>query len=215
MARARTKPEPRPYHHGDLRAALLAAAEKILEKDGIQALTLRAAARAVGVSHTAPQNHFGDLTGLLSELAAVGYQRMTAALTEARETGDDAPIERARRTGQAYVRFARAHPGLFVLMYRSERLDADRPSLRDAIEASREALRQTAPPAARAAPPLRQAAAGVARWSIVHGFSLLLIEGRLSAILRALPGDVTADDLLDAVLDVSRVDAMAREIARR
>src|SRR5262245_33569186 len=77
MKKSRTKPEPRPYHHGDLRAALLAAAEEILEKEGIQALTLRAAARAVGVSHTAPQNHFGDLTGLLSELAAIGYRRFT------------------------------------------------------------------------------------------------------------------------------------------
>ena len=59
---------PRAYHHGDLKAALLAAAEAILERDGIQALTLRAAARAAGVSHAAPANHFGDLTGLLSEL---------------------------------------------------------------------------------------------------------------------------------------------------
>ena len=63
----------RRYHHGDLKAALLAEAETILERDGIQALTLRAAARAAGVSHAAPTNHFGDLSGLLSELAAVGF----------------------------------------------------------------------------------------------------------------------------------------------
>ncbi|MER2507799.1 MAG: TetR family transcriptional regulator, partial [Amaricoccus sp.] len=62
---------PRAYHHGNLREALLAGAERILERDGADALTLRAAARAVGVTHAAPRNHFGDLTGLLSELAAL------------------------------------------------------------------------------------------------------------------------------------------------
>ena len=66
--------ELKPYHHGDLKSAVLAAAEKILETEGVDALTLRAVARMVGVSHTAPKNHFGDLEGLLSELAAVGYR---------------------------------------------------------------------------------------------------------------------------------------------
>ena len=79
-AKARAKPELKPYHHGDLRSAVLAAAEKILETEGVDALTLRAVARMVGVSHTAPKNHFGDLEGLLSELAAVGYRRFGAAL---------------------------------------------------------------------------------------------------------------------------------------
>src|ERR1700729_145260 len=98
----------RPYHHGDLKAALLAEAETILERDGVQALTLRAAARAVGVSHAAPANHFGDLTGLLSELAAVGFGRFTAALVAAKAAAGDNP--RAMRTamGRAYVGFARA-----------------------------------------------------------------------------------------------------------
>src|ERR1700679_1446541 len=81
----------RPYHHGDLKTALLQEAELILERDGIQALTLRAAARAAGVSHAAPANHFGDLTGLLSELAAVGYNRFSMALTAAGEAAGPDP----------------------------------------------------------------------------------------------------------------------------
>src|SRR5215471_18022333 len=68
-----------PYHHGALREAMLEAAERILERDGIAGLTLRAAAREAGVSHAAPKNHFGDLRGLLSELAAVGFARFGAA----------------------------------------------------------------------------------------------------------------------------------------
>src|SRR5262245_66654252 len=65
-----------PYHHGSLREAVLRAAESILKRDGIRGLTLRAAAREAGVSHAAPKNHFGDVTGLLSDLASDGFARI-------------------------------------------------------------------------------------------------------------------------------------------
>ncbi len=65
-----------PYHHGDLHEALLQAAERVLERDGLAGLTLRAVAREAGVSHAAPTHHFGDLTGLLSELAAIGFRQV-------------------------------------------------------------------------------------------------------------------------------------------
>lgn len=199
----------RPYHHGNLQEALLTAAEKILEKEGIQALTLRAVARMVGVSHTAPQNHFGDLTGLLSELAAVGFQRFSAALRAAADSAGADPRDRNRATGRAYIRFARSYPGLFVLMYRSERLDDRRPALRAGIEAGRDALRQTAPAAEQGVAPLRLAAAGAARWSLVHGFAMLLIDGRFEGLMKSVPGGTDPDQLLEAMLDVVRVDARA------
>ena len=79
-----------PYHHGALRAALLNAAEAILERDGIAALTLRAAAREAGVSHAAPAHHFGSLSGLLSELAASGFVRFGERMqAEAEAVGPD------------------------------------------------------------------------------------------------------------------------------
>jgi hypothetical protein len=83
-ARGRRKPgaprsaaasEEAPYHHGALRDALLLAAERVLERDGLAGLTLRAVAREAGVSHAAPTHHFGDLTGLVSELAAIGFRQ--------------------------------------------------------------------------------------------------------------------------------------------
>jgi AcrR family transcriptional regulator len=196
-----------PYHHGNLRAALLTAAEEILERDGIQALTLRAAARAAGVSHAAPAHHFGDLKGLLSDLAAAGYLRFAAALSAATARAGMDPRAKMIAMGRAYVRFARTYPGLFALMFRSERLDADRPSLREAIEAARQVLRQgiAASAAGRALPPLESAARAVAAWSLVHGFAVLLLDGRLSSLLASLPGDETADSLLDAVLNCTRV----------
>lgn len=198
----------RPYHHGDLRAALLSHAEAILERDGIQALTLRAAARAAGVSHAAPTNHFGDLTGLLSELAAVGYRRFAAQLSAAMAAAGPDPTARLRAQGRAYVDFARTHPGMFVLMFRSERLDAERPALRDAIATARNVLRSGIADRASGPPPspMRAAAMGTALWSLVHGFAMLLVDGRLQPILDRLPGAPDADALLDAVFDVTKVE---------
>ncbi|MBB3810569.1 TetR/AcrR family transcriptional regulator [Pseudochelatococcus contaminans] len=190
----------RSYHHGDLRGALLAAAERIVEEKGVQALTLRATARAVGVSHTAPQNHFGDLTGLLSELAAVGYRRFTEALTTAGAAGGEEPRVRNLAVGKAYVAFALAHRGMFALMFRSERLDIHRPALRDAIEASRVALRQTALPGEDRASPLNAAAARAARWGLVHGLAVLISEGRLTALMRTVSDNISPDDFIEAAL---------------
>src|SRR5260370_31467241 len=72
--------EDAPYHHGALRDALLEAAERVLERDGLAGLTLRAVAREAGVSHAAPTHHFGDLTGLVSELAAIGFRQFNVTL---------------------------------------------------------------------------------------------------------------------------------------
>src|SRR4051794_8394078 len=75
-----------PYHHGALREALLKAAERVLERDGLAGLTLRAVAREAGVSHAAPTHHFGDLTGLVSELPAIGFRQFNAAMVSACDT---------------------------------------------------------------------------------------------------------------------------------
>src|SRR6185436_14554936 len=100
-----------PYHHGALRDALLQAAEKVLERDGLPGLTLRAVAREAGVSHAAPTHHFGDLTGLLSELAAIGYRQFNEAMVAANTTGS--VEQKGLASAKAYVAFAQAHPGLY------------------------------------------------------------------------------------------------------
>jgi AcrR family transcriptional regulator len=205
MNRPAGEQSKRPYHHGDLRAALLAAAEDILERQGLQALTLRGAARAAGVSHAAPMNHFGDLAGLLSELAAVGYCRFGTNIATAMQVAGDAPGMRLKAMGRAYVSFARAHPGLFALMFRSERLDTTRPALHKAMEASRLALRAAIPQGAGASP-LQMAARAAGLWSLVHGFATLLLDGRLNAVVDVLPPeDNTVDRLLDALLESIRI----------
>ncbi|WP_245615379.1 TetR-like C-terminal domain-containing protein [Muricoccus aerilatus] len=170
-------------------------------------MTLRATARAVGVSHAAPAGHFGDLTSLLSELAALGYRRFGVALMEAVDAAGGNPRVRMKAMGRAYVGFARKHPGLFALMYRSERLDFARPALRDAIANARGALRAAASARAPAEPltPLQMAAQSTALWALVHGFAVLLIDGRLSGLIASLPEEESADTLLEAVLATARV----------
>ena len=98
-----------PYHHGDLHDALLAAAERVLERDGLPGLTLRAVAREAGVSHAAPTHHFGDLTGLLSELAAIGFRRFNETMQSRRET-ETHPLMKAMAQRQGLRRLCAGAP---------------------------------------------------------------------------------------------------------
>lgn len=196
-----------PYHHGDLHDALLAAAERVLERDGLPGLTLRAVAREAGVSHAAPTHHFGDLTGLLSELAAIGFRRFNEAMVAAGNT-ETLPVMKALARAKAYVAYAQARPGMYGLMFRTERLDMTRPSLHEAATASFQGL-ATAVTLGRNEKPsgaalqtlsLDQAAAIARAWSLVHGFTTLLLDGRLKDILHRLPEGTGVDQLLDAML---------------
>ncbi len=166
----------------------------------MQGLTLRAMARDAGVSHTAPQHHFGDMAGVLSELAAIGFARLRATMLA---NAHDASLERrGNAIGRGYVAFAQANPGLFLLMFRGERLDMTRPALRKAADECFAVLEQTgaAWAFAEGGPPLARAAAVTARWSLVHGLAFLLIDNRLRPIMNWLGKTSSVDDLIDATL---------------
>ena len=193
-----------PYHHGDLHDALLAAAERVLERDGLAGLTLRAVAREAGVSHAAPTHHFGDLTGLVSELAAIGFRRFSAAMIAARSS-ETHPLLKGLANAKAYVAYAQASPGIFSLMFRTERLDMSRPSLHEAATESFKGLMSAVGTGRNEnltgeTLTLEQAAAIARVWSLVHGFTTLLLDGRLQDILRRLPAGTDVDQLLDAML---------------
>ncbi len=198
MPRSSIAKRPERYHHGNLRQALLAAAEGILAREGLGALTLRAAAREAGVSHAAPAHHFGDLRGLLTELAAAGFDRLVERVQgAARDGGADA----RSHMGRAYIAFARENPALFQLMFRSHTLDQSSPRLREAAIgafssfAGKFGSNSTTDDQKSVA-----TAAAVARaWSLVHGFAFLSIDGRLKPLLQ-MAGGVSEDDLLDAML---------------
>lgn len=108
----------RPYHHGNLRAALLAQAEEVIRLHGVGALSLRDLARAVGVSHAAPRRHFADKQALLDALAVEGFERLGRELTAALEERRGAPFaERVDASVRAYVRFAARQPALLDVMF--------------------------------------------------------------------------------------------------
>ncbi|MFI9509763.1 TetR/AcrR family transcriptional regulator [Nocardia sp. NPDC052566] len=159
------------YHHGDLRATILAAAAEQIATDGVDAVSLRGLARHAGVSHAAPAHHFGDKSGLLTALAIEGFERLAAELAAA---GPD-----FREVAVAYVRFALRSPGHFDVMFRRDLLHADDERLAAARTAAGAALRSGAAEEQPDQAPRRQHATQLAAWSLVHGFAALWREGAL------------------------------------
>jgi AcrR family transcriptional regulator len=112
----------RPYHHGDLREAILGHAVVRIEAEGPAALSLRDLARECGVSPSAPQRHFATKRDLLTALAVRGYDELADAMSDARIDGT---IDKAlTKIGQAYVAYAVDHPRLLQLMF-GRRFDDD------------------------------------------------------------------------------------------
>jgi AcrR family transcriptional regulator len=171
----------RAYHHGDLRAALSRAAGNILEKEGLEALKLRAVARRAGVSHGAPYRHFPDREALLAALAAEGF----AMLGEAQRAAAIAGGLRGR--GEAYVRFALEHPQRFRLMFGGQVQIARHAALREiamkVFGGLSGALAAQVPGAQGAAD------ASIAAWALVHGLAHLLMGDRIAATARSGRGE--------------------------
>ena len=162
------------YHHGDLRRVLLASAAAAIEEAGPAALSMRDLARRAGVSHAAPAHHFSDKAGLLTALAVQGYDLLTDALTAA-----DSFLE----AGVAYVRFAVTHRAHFEVMFRPDLYHAGDPELvaaRDRSGAALYAGAESLPDAAADPGAVREA--GLAAWSMAHGFATLWLSGALPEV---------------------------------
>ena len=109
------------YHHGDLRAALITAADEIITEKGIEGFSLRAAAQKAGVSPAAPAHHFGSARGLLTEVAILAYERAGRYIEGAGHSQD--AVRDVRAVMLAFVKFAVENPGHFRLMFRKDLLD--------------------------------------------------------------------------------------------
>lgn len=165
------------YHHGNLRDAILAAAASSIARDGIGALSLRAIAADIGVSHTAFRRHFGSREGVLNALAVQGNRWLADELTAAAGAGE------FRDVGVAYVRFALDHPGHFGVMFGTGLLDDDAE-----VIATRAAAIAPLRDGIRAQGTGDPAAAEVAAWGLVHGVASLALGGAL----QGSPEDVEA-----------------------
>ena len=174
-------PSDRPYHHGHLRQAILAAAVDALTESGPARLSLRELARRAGVSHAAPAHHFGDKAGLLTAVAAEGYTLLADALTAAQQqTGDFLDV------GVAYVRFAIEHQAHFEVMFRPDLYHPDDPTVAAARQRAADALYGGVGSVAATGRGPDIPLAGVAAWSLVHGFATLWLN-------HALPADLSDD----------------------
>ena len=127
------EPTERPYHHGNLRGALLAAAERTVRERGVEELSLRELAREIGVSHGAPRRHFPDRQALLDALAESGFERLDADLRAAADRAGEEFQPRLEAVAAAYIRFATHDPALLDLMFAAKHR-ATQPSPQDAME---------------------------------------------------------------------------------
>lgn len=181
--------QPRSYHHHHLPAALLAAVDELVREGGAAAVTLRAVARRVGVSHAAPAHHFGDKAGLLTAYAAQGLTTLRARLTAAGADARAAGQPRLLAMGIAYVTFAVEEPGRFALMFGPRELHGERPLYTEACNAAFDvlvdAVRELRPDLDGDDPEVRRAAVGA--WSIVHGLATLWLDGNLADEITAAP----------------------------
>lgn len=162
------------YHHGDLKAVILAEAATLVAERGADGLSLRELARAAGVSHAAPAHHFTDRRGLFTALAAEGWRLLADALKDARPEFIDAAL--------AYVRFALDHPGHYAVMFDRSLTDPDDAELTAAVAAAGTELAQGVGTLDDSRAAQDPQAAALAAWSLVHGFSLLWLNGNIPAI---------------------------------
>ncbi|MEM7231450.1 MAG: TetR/AcrR family transcriptional regulator [Planctomycetota bacterium] len=193
--------EPKSYHHGDLRAALVVGAVDLIREEGAEGLSLRKVAKRVGVSHAAPYRHFEDLAALVCAVADDGFRLLGDAMTEAL---DDDPARSLAAIGRAYVRFAVGHPGHFQVMFRAH--ERKPPDLIESSSASFgvlvEVIRrgQEAGQFAEGDPDILSLSA----WSLVHGLASLLVS--------RVPVDKEGPAGQSREIGVDEADTMARGV---
>ena len=166
----------KPYHHGDLRSALIDGAVKLIAERGERHFSLAELSRSLGVSAAAPYRHFTDRDELLATVAVRALQAFAEALT-ARSCRSDPPEERLAAMAAAYVRFAAGQPALFGLVF-GLGLDKKQryPELRLAYEAI-EAELETGVAELCTDEPAAGGALAEAIEATAHGYAALLTDG--------------------------------------
>lgn len=184
--------EPRPYHHGDLRRALIDAALALVTEEQDWSFSLREVARRAGVSHNAPYNHFTDKRDLLGAVAAVGFEMLRARMLQGttKLRGADAELNAA---AQAYVGFAAENPALYRLMFGPALAEGavERPATTQMAGAEAKAVLEGiilrgARSGLFALAPEDQAELGMATlsfWSAAHGLAMLIVDAKAEAVL--------------------------------
>jgi AcrR family transcriptional regulator len=197
------RPNPQPYHHGDLRRALIDTALELVTEEQDWTFSLRELARRAGVSHQAPYNHFPEKQDLLSAVAVVGFERLRDGMLRA-TAGIDAPEALVNVIGRTYVHLGLENPALYRLMFSQALARAgpgDRPRVvRSAGARARAVLEEAIQRGARSGVfavspdnPKDQILAAHAFWSAVHGLTMLVIDDLVAP-------DVSVDHMIERLL---------------
>lgn len=191
---------PNRYHHGDLPRALLDAALRIVQTEGMEALTLRAVARLAGVSQAAPYRHFANKEAILAGVAEEGFRSLMAAMRQSVQASGDIPLARLRAVGIGYVTFATSHPSHFRVMFGRDMADRSAfPTLRQVASDTLDMVVDAIADCQRAGLVRSEEAAAdlaLTAWSSVHGLSALLVDGVLDRPVADVAEMVTRDLLL-------------------
>ncbi|MGO4617498.1 TetR/AcrR family transcriptional regulator [Nocardia sp. 2YAB30] len=188
------------YHHGALRDALLAACLRLIETEGLAAVSLRRVAREAGVSTGAPYHHFPDRAALLATLSAQGFQLLGAQLTATRDDAET-PMSALTALARTYVRFSREQPAYFRLMFRPELSQPDKhPDAMAAGDAAFAVLTDAVADCVRSGvlPADKADTLAVMFWGLGHGLASLWLDGQLEK--RAVQFGTTASALVDDVM---------------
>lgn len=165
------------YHHGNLRDALLHAAVTILETSGVEGLSLRALAKATGVTQAAPYSHFRDKDDLLAAVAESGFQRLAFQMAD-NATGEATIQARIEKLMASYIRFALENKALFQVMFGRELADLKKyPTL--AMTAGKSYSLISAALAKRASSEIDTHFLTVSVWSLCHGLTTLIVDEKL------------------------------------
>lgn len=188
-----------PYHHGDLRNALVAAAAQAVERDGPDAVSLREIAQSLGVSRAAPYRHFADRDALLAAVAVQGFLDLKAAYEAVFAAGLE-PRAAARAHAKVYLELAARRPGMFRLMFESDLLESEHPpaALIEAANAAYETLWRVVADASPGADARTVRARAVTGWATLYGYVALSRMRKLKAFMIA---PMSEAEIVEAVLD--------------
>lgn len=176
-----TKPAPKsPHHHGNLKSALIDAGVALLEEGGLDGLTLRKCAARAGVSHAAPAHHFDGLTGLKSAIAQDAFGRFSRHMLEAADAEGPAPIDRLRGICRGYLQFGLTHRALLEIIFGVDPEQVTNEGIDPGDSNAYMILRDTCAPfvPAGTAPEIIEFQV----WSLIHGYTLLFVSGRLGNV---------------------------------
>ncbi len=177
MARPGLKKQSR-YHHGDLRQALLTSCLEILDRAGVDAVTVRATAREAGVAHSAPANHFKDRAALLTQLALDIFAELLHEIDERRAKSGGDLTDQLHAFADAVLNYAWRRPNRYRLLWRRDSINPDHPDFQAAGAAIYERLREVLA-TADGARTISPDTFVVAAWSLVHGYISLRLDGAL------------------------------------